>query len=210
MRKLSGVLRRAARLLRHGPDRILHAQRRRRAREQLRGMVSTPEAVLFICYGNICRSPYAAEVFRRSLSERTRDRVLIRSAGLYGHGRASPDRAIEVARRLGVDLTGHRSTLLNPGLVARSGLVVVMSREQERVIRMRYRVDPRRILILGDLDPLPIETRTIVDPYGCAEGVFEASYTRIDRCVGELVRALFPAPDTTSRGSPRNLAIRSA
>ena len=46
------------------------------------------------------------------------------------------------------------------------------------------------VVLLGDLDPDPIQTRTILDPYDQPEPVFEEVYARIDRCVAALVRAL--------------------
>jgi hypothetical protein len=42
--------------------------------------------------------------------------------------------------------------------------------------------------VLGDLDPLPIATRTITDPWGRTADVFDLVFDRIDRCVDELVR----------------------
>jgi hypothetical protein len=45
------------------------------------------------------------------------------------------------------------------------------------------------VLILGDLDPEPVETRGIVDPYGRDAGVLAASFARIERCTGVLARA---------------------
>jgi protein-tyrosine phosphatase len=183
-----------ARALRHAPDRLLHPGRRRRVVRAL-GEGRLPGSTLFVCYGNICRSPYAEHVFRRSLPEELRDRCTVASAGLYGKDRRSPELAIEVAGRRGVDLTEHRSTLLGPELASRVQLIVVMSREQQRQICAQYRRHPDTVLVLGDLDPDPIETRTITDPYACPEAVFEASYARIDRCIAELVRALpWPVP----------------
>jgi hypothetical protein len=45
-------------------------------------------------------------------------------------------------------------------------------------------------VVLGDLDPLPIRQRTIQDPWGASDAVFEDSYSRIERCVRELARTL--------------------
>jgi protein-tyrosine-phosphatase len=42
-------------------------------------------------------------------------------------------------------------------------------------------------LILGDLDPESVVERTIVDPMGCSDEVFDESYTRIERCIRELI-----------------------
>jgi len=60
-----------------------------------------------------------------------------------------------------------------------------MSAAQARAIERTYRVR-QPPLVLGDLDPGPIESRTIVDPWGGPPELFDASYARIERCVREL------------------------
>jgi protein-tyrosine phosphatase len=159
--------------------------------------VGVADSFLFICYGNICRSPYAAAVFRRMLPSPWQGSVTIRQAGLFGHGRHSPGRAIEAAFLRGVDLSEHRSTHISPEAMAGVKIVVVMSREQQKVIRAQYPRSGESVLILGDLDPLPIDTRTIVDPYARSAEVFDASYARIDRCLEVMVAALLPGPNSS-------------
>jgi protein-tyrosine-phosphatase len=51
----------------------------------------------------------------------------------------------------------------------------------------RFGRRPADILVLGDLDPAPVETRTIHDPVNDGREVFDEVYERIARCVGELV-----------------------
>ena len=53
------------RVLRHTPDRLLHARRRREARTRL--AARRRDSVLVICHGNICRSPFAAALLAREL-----------------------------------------------------------------------------------------------------------------------------------------------
>jgi len=65
--------------------------------------------ILFVCLGNICRSPTAEGVMRHLLSERgLADRVEVQSAGTGSwHVGASPDpRSTEAARRRGITLEG--------------------------------------------------------------------------------------------------------
>jgi protein-tyrosine phosphatase len=189
MRKsVTNRLRRLARALRHAPDRVLHPRRRRRA---LRGFEARgfPRAALFVCLGNVCRSPYAAAAYAAMLPAHVRGRAAVDSAGLIGPGRPAPEEAILVAGRRGHDLSGHRSKLLDAELVRNADLIIVMDARQQREICRRYGLDPSSVLVLGDLDPEPIDTRAIRDPWGQSEAVFDASYARIDRCVAALVEA---------------------
>ena len=172
--------------LRHTPDRVLHPRRRRAVTEQLSRRV--PSSVLFVCHGNVCRSPYAAAVFAKELPAFFNG-IKVASAGFIGPGRASPPQALAAAERRGVDLSRHRSALLTPSLTRTAGLVVVMSASQARAIR-RAGPSDSPVVVLGDLDPMSPHKRTIIDPWGCSDAVFDESYERIDRCVRELVRIL--------------------
>jgi protein-tyrosine-phosphatase len=112
----------------------------------------------------------------------------VTSAGFIGPGRMPPENALSAAARRGFDLSGHRSTLVTPELIRAASVVVVMSAEQAAGVRARYGHDTLRVLVLGDLDPLPIATRTVTDPWGRSASVFDMVFDRIDRCVGELAR----------------------
>jgi len=176
---------RLARALRHLPDQLLHRLRRRALRRRL--AVRAPiDRFLFVCHGNICRSPYAAAVANRLLSERGTSRIHADSAGFFGPDRPSPDTAVEVARERGLDLGAHRSKLVTPELVRTARLIIVMDPSQRATLIGRYgRADD--IVVMGDLDPEPCSRRAIRDPVEQPREVFAASYSRIERCVAALV-----------------------
>ena len=143
--------------------------------------------MLVVCQGNICRSPFAAELLRPRLSGRG---VRVDSAGFLGPGCRSPPEAITAAARYGVDLSAHRSQLLTmPGARA-ADLIVVMAPEQLRQVCDRFGLSERNVLVLGDLDPGPVENRTIRDPINQTLAAFEESYARIERCLRELERVI--------------------
>lgn len=176
---------RAYRFLRHLPDRLLHGRRRAAAAALLRR--SDVRSVLFVCHGNVCRSPYAAVAFARALDGLPGVSVHVSSAGFIGPGRMPPETALAAAQRRGLDLSNHRSRLLAPEIVRAASVVVVMAADQAEAIRGLYGRDVH-VLVFGDLDPLPIATRTVRDPWGQSADVFDLVFDRIDRCNGELVR----------------------
>ncbi|HEX2189853.1 MAG TPA: hypothetical protein VHG51_13180 [Longimicrobiaceae bacterium] len=191
------------RSLRRAPDRLLHPSRRRAALRELREM-DTPHSVVFVCYGNICRSPYAAAAFELALPPALSG-IRVASAGMVGANRPSPREGIAVAARRGVDLSAHRATLLTREAARTAGLVVVMSGDQRRSVVRDFGREPRGIVVLGDLDPNPIDLRAVRDPWRQPEAAFEDSYDRIDRCVRALVRALAEAADGAA-AAPRETA----
>ncbi len=179
------AVKRVLRALQHAPDRAAHSLRRQQVARRWRGQ--RPSTVLFVCHGNICRSPFAALLFGKLAEERLAGRIHTLSAGFIGPGRGSPPEALVASLRRGIDLGSHRSRLLTDRLIRKSDLVVVMSAEQERAIR---RLAGTNVLVLGDLDPEPIRERTIMDPWGGSDDDFDASYARIERCVRQLVLLL--------------------
>jgi len=151
--------------------------------------------VLFICHGNVCRSPFAAAAFARISASWNGGPPSIRSAGFIGPNRSPPPEALLAAERAGVDLTSHRSAVFTPDDIRTADLVVVMAAEQAKGIRRRFRDSASRVLILGDLDPVSAATRTIIDPWGKPSDVFDESYQRITRCVTVLARILASATE---------------
>lgn len=91
-----------------------------------------PVSVLFVCMGNICRSPTAEGVFRRMVQEAgLEERVHVDSAGTHGyHLGAEPDRRSQAAAaRRGYDLSALRARQLLPEDGERFDLVLAMDRD---------------------------------------------------------------------------------
>jgi protein-tyrosine-phosphatase len=154
----------------------------------LRWLASKPKpaSVLMVCSGNICRSPFAAALFRKLAGE---NGIQIRSAGFFGGGRSCPGEAVAAAAHFGLDLTAHRAEVLTPELVRETDLIIVMEAVQQRALAALF-ARRRDVILLGDLDPEPIETRTVHDPISQSLDVFLDSYARIARCVRQLCTAL--------------------
>ena len=173
---------------RRAVDRALHAGRRRAARAALAAR-PRPGFVLFVCHGNLCRSPFAAAAFAGRPEAAG---IAVDSAGLLGNGRPAPAAAIAVAARRDVDLATHHSQLVRGDLLAAADLVVVMDGVQRSALVERLGCPGDRVVVLGDFDPWPITDRAILDPITRPEPVFDAVYARIERCVAALAAALPP------------------
>ena len=177
--------------VRQAPDRLLHSVRRRAALSMVADR-RRPASVLVVCHGNICRSPFAAAALRKALAGTA---IEVASGGFIGPDRRPPAEAVLVAARCGIDLSGHRSRLLVRDLVLGAGLVVVMDPDQRRAVCERFGPYPRDVLVLGDLDPEPVESRGIRDPVDQPAEVFADVYARLERCVGALAAALKRLPE---------------
>lgn len=89
-------------------------------------------SILFICMGNICRSPTAEGVFRRMAEEAgVLDRLVVDSAGTHDYhvGKAPDDRAQEAAHRRGYDLSSLRGRQVSLRDFEKFDYILAMDRE---------------------------------------------------------------------------------
>jgi low molecular weight protein-tyrosine phosphatase len=94
-------------------------------------LVRPPASVLFVCLGNICRSPLAEGVFRAVAEARGQGGdVLIDSAGTGGwHAGSAPDpRSISIAARYGIDIAGQKARKICAADFERFNLILGMDR----------------------------------------------------------------------------------
>jgi protein-tyrosine phosphatase len=86
-------------------------------------------SVLFVCTGNICRSP-VAEALLQSRAGELGLPISVRSAGSWAHrGNPATSNAIRAARELGVEIEGHRARPLDDHLIRDADLVLALARE---------------------------------------------------------------------------------
>ncbi|MDZ7600407.1 MAG: low molecular weight protein-tyrosine-phosphatase [Hoeflea sp.] len=100
----------------------------------------TQLSVLFVCMGNICRSPLAEGIFRAVLSEAgLGGRVAIDSAGTgsWHQGDAPDPRSVETAARHGIDISAQRARQLAPEDFDRFDLIFAMDRSNEATLKAR-------------------------------------------------------------------------
>ena len=148
-------------------------------------------AILFVCLGNICRSPLAEGVFRHLARERgLEDRFEIDSAGTSSYHEGEPPdlRSSEVARARGVELTG-RSRRLVPRDLERFDYVITMDQEiQESVERAQSgRAKRATVQLLREHDPEAGADLDVPDPYYGGPRGFEHVHDLVERSCAALL-----------------------
>ena len=149
-----------------------------------------PRSFLFVCLGNICRSPFAAAITSAKLAASGTASVMIGSAGLRPSPEGVPAAAHDAARAFGVSLAGHAPSQLTAEMIAAYDVVVVMEARQLQQVRSQFAGYRDRVVLLPWLDDAAgnaYERLNISDPYGRGSGEFMACYARIDRSVETLL-----------------------
>jgi glycine hydroxymethyltransferase len=125
--------------------------------------------VLFVCTGNVCRSPMAEGLFRKLLTER--DDIRVQSAGVSaGHGMPASRHAIQALSVDGVDLANFRSQPLSEELVREATHIFVMTRDHKRLIELLFPEAAEKTYLLREFEP---GAPDVPDPIGLGRETYE-------------------------------------
>ncbi|MGH8140803.1 MAG: low molecular weight protein-tyrosine-phosphatase [Steroidobacteraceae bacterium] len=132
--------------------------------------------ILFVCLGNICRSPTAETVFRQIMAREAPDLgIEVDSAGTAGYhvGEPPDQRTRHAAMRRGYDMSALRARVVEPQDFGRFDLILAMDRENLDVLSRRAPPAAReRIRLFLEFAP-EVDTAEVPDPYYGGPNGFE-------------------------------------
>lgn len=146
------------------------------------------QSVLFVCKGNICRSPLA-EVYFQSLVKKEGRQMSVRSAGLEttpGKPAHANAKAVALQHRLSLD--EHATTQVHKELLDQSDLIIVMEIVQKNRIHRLYPKTKGKVVLLGRFDS--IGSLEIADPYSGTSEDFHSCFQQVSRCCDVLAARL--------------------
>jgi len=147
------VIERAGRWVARRKDQRMFEELRReheRRKAQSAYFDPPPRRILFVCLGNICRSPFAAAYWNLRAEREPGLLPLAASVGFIAQpGRPTPSRLVELAAEFGVDLGHHRSKPIDRAEVEAADAIFVMDHENYRDLLLRYPQARAKTLFLG-------------------------------------------------------------
>ncbi|MDX8500444.1 low molecular weight protein-tyrosine-phosphatase [Mesorhizobium sp. VK4C] len=150
------------------------------------------KSILFVCLGNICRSPLAEGVLGAVLAERGMARdILLDSAATSGWevGSAPDPRSIAVAARHGVDISGQRARRIAPEDFSRFDMILGMDRSNVRDLKALAPPSARDRIHLY-LEFATGAGRDVPDPYYDGPEEFVSVYRMIREASEALAKRL--------------------
>ncbi len=120
--------------------------------------------ILIVCTANICRSPVAAAILRDRLRQRGLAGWAVRSAGTWALAPRGASRySIDVVSRYGLDISDHRSRMVEESFLREADLVLTMEDGHAEALRAEFSQQSHKVYMLTEMTG---HTYNIADPYG--------------------------------------------
>jgi len=137
--------------------------------------------ILFVCTGNICRSPMAEGYFRDLCKKNKRNDIDVASAGIFAGDNfsASPE-AVKTMSNYSIDISKHKSRQITEELVRSSELIVVMTKPHKNTILASFNFVSDKVSLLHGFDG---SKKDVFDPFG-------GDFNIYNKCFSEMKKAL--------------------
>ncbi len=145
--------------------------------------------ILFVCSGNICRSPMAEYLLRSWLGPSSEWEI--RSAGVMAvEGLPASREAVEVLREKGIDLSHHASEALDWKRASQADIIICMTRAHVAMVRHMFpNLAPSKVVLFSSFSAEDSED-DIEDPIGQSVDVYRATRDRMDRIIPDMILRL--------------------
>ena len=144
-----------------------------------------PKNILFLCFGNICRSPFAEFQWNALLAQSGREEPRAISAGFFDQiGRRTPERFESIIKSMALDMSTHRSKMATRDMIDNADMILLMDMENYADLVRIFPDAAKKTWLLGlfagDGEP------EIIDPYILPPAEAHTSYLRLQRAVQQL------------------------
>jgi glycine hydroxymethyltransferase len=166
------------------------------------------KTVLFVCTGNICRSPMAEGLFRHATKGRSDFRVLSAGVGAVD-GLPPSEFAVRALRELGIDISKQRSRMLTAELVNQADYIFGMTHSHVDAITLLYPQAAEKAFLLREFDEtLESYENDISDPIGGSYEVYLNCRDQIEQGIASMLK--FIEQTSAMQGADRDASVKTA
>ena len=168
------------------------------------------KTVLFVCTGNICRSPMAEGLFRHAIKGRGDYRVISAGVGAVD-GLPPSEYSVVALRELGLDISAQRSRMLSPDVVRQADYIFGMTHSHVDAILLLFPQAAEKTFLLREFDEtLDSFENDIPDPIGGSLEVYQNCRDQIEQGIASMLKFIeqtsAPFPGRAS-APPKTLAL---
>lgn len=148
-----------------------------------------PGYILVVCTANICRSPMAAALLKHALAAQTEPlrSLEVVSAGVGGRdGDTVSANSVTALKKVGLDISGHRSRAITEDLVRGAVVVLGMTESHRAMIHFAITPQPHNVHLFREFMPQR-GGKEIGDPYGGSLKLYEATRDEMVEAVPSLI-----------------------
>ncbi|MNP05546.1 Low molecular weight protein-tyrosine-phosphatase YwlE [compost metagenome] len=145
--------------------------------------------IMFVCTGNICRSPMAHHYMQKRVLELGKeDEYLISSCGINAANGQSPSvNSVEVMKNYGVSLENHKSTFISDSLISEYDLIITLTKYHKNIVVSTYPELNGKVYTLKEYADPGADYIDIDDPWGLDKTVYEDCAKEIVENVDKLL-----------------------
>jgi len=138
------------------------------------------KSIMFVCLGNICRSPLAEAIARNKISKLNLD-IKVASSGTAGYhqGEKACNQSIDIADKNNIDLSKHRAKKFTLKDIKQYDLFIALDKSNYNDLK---KLNVENIKILGDFG---FDGKGVPDPYYTQN--IEVVFDMIERCINNLL-----------------------
>lgn len=150
-----------------------------------------PKKVLFVCTGNLCRSPMAEGLFRFETHRRALHHVSCASAGTHPVvGQTPPQEALAVCRKHGFDISMNQGKGLTAKSVNEADIICIMEAFHRDAIAMFFPRAKGKVFFMSHWADGKLAGKEIPDPYGRDQSFFADTLTLLGQCMDGLLKQM--------------------
>lgn len=154
--------------------------------------MATSGTIVTVCTANVCRSPMAAALLQHALAAQPEPlrSLKVVSAGVAARaGEPASENSVVALRKVGIDLTGHRSQPLTQQMLDEALAVICMTESHRAMIQVQAEPVPPNLYLFRQFMTGNID-REIADPYGGPIRIYELARDEMVEAIPSLIEQL--------------------
>jgi RpiB/LacA/LacB family sugar-phosphate isomerase len=144
------------------------------------------KTILFICTGNVCRSPMAEGLMREALGNNPHYRIASAGIGALDGQPVTPESEQAMAE-IGLNIANHLSQSLRVPLVEAADFIFTMTRQQQDTIQTFYPMAAEKTFLLREFEDAEVIGKDVSDPIGQSLDVYRRTRDQIKQALPSIL-----------------------